>query len=187
MNEDLEIIKGTTQRLNSYLAISDCDKPYYDDLNAIDIIVERMAAEIERLENENSKLKTAVTASGFLYDAEGDLQEALFECAISNDNLRAEIARLKAEVAEHEKWYKLNHEAHVQLMDRYNGALADITALKAEVEKRPEVVRCGECKNYEWEDDESNVVGHVCELTGDSKNGDDFCSQGQRRESEEGK
>ncbi len=70
---------------------------------------------------------------------------------------------------------------------------AEIDRLKAELEKRPEVVRCGECKKKD--------LGFTCPLAcanavieakTKTKNfilfdDNDFCSAGQRRESEEEK
>lgn len=61
---------------------------------------------------------------------------------LAAERMVAEIERL----AQYEKFYPDKHKAHLQLMDRYNEALADITALKAELEKRPEVVFCKNCK-----------------------------------------
>lgn len=55
----------------------------------------------------------------------------------------------------------------------------EIERLKAELAKRPEVVRCGECKEYEWCRKSINKDGHgdMCPLS--------YCSAGVRRESEE--
>ena len=99
-------------------------------------------------------------------------------------------SRMAAENAEHQKWYEINHEAHCDVMNKYNEALADITelkkeiaCLKAELEKRPEIIRCGECDNLIINDD-----GKYCGIAIDAKRTcNDFCSRGQRRESEEGK
>lgn len=54
----------------------------------------------------------------------------------------------------------------------------EIARLKAELAKRPEVVRCGECKEYEWCRKSINKDGHgdMCPLS--------YCSAGVRRESE---
>lgn len=59
-----------------------------------------------------------------------------------------------------------------------NNLGVEIARLKAELEKRPEVVRCGECKHKEWCRKSINKDGHgdMCPLS--------FCSAGQRRESE---
>lgn len=56
-NEYLEGIKEEIKQLNGYLAQSNCDKPYYDDLNIIETLVENMAAEIEKLKNDFEEFK----------------------------------------------------------------------------------------------------------------------------------
>jgi len=75
----------------------------------------------------------------------------------------------------------------------YNDLIKENDALKDELEKRPEVVRCGECKKKD--------LGFTCPLAcanavieakTKTKNfilfdDNDFCSAGQRRESEEEK
>lgn len=126
-------------------------------------------------------------------NALGEIQEAA-------ERMAAEIARLKAEL---EKFQLVatscNDEANIsqitRMVNRAIGEgregegsdlywaqcwclLREIKHLKAELEKRPEVVRCGECEHKEWCRKSINKDGHgdMCPLS--------FCSCGQRRESE---
>lgn len=69
--------------------------------------------------------------------------------------------------------------------------VAEIARLKAELEKRPEIITCGECKLRGTDncwlaeiDDTDDEYETFWEPQTDDN---DFCSHGQRRESEEGK
>lgn len=85
------------------------------------------------------------------------------------ERMAAEIEQLKEEVNE--------------TQTVYYSVLKDNTRLKAELEKRPEIIRCGECDNLIINDD-----GKYCGIAIDAKRTcNDFCSRGQRRESEVGK
>jgi hypothetical protein len=61
---------------------------------------------------------------------------------------------------------------------------AEITQLKAELEKRPKVVRCVECKVLE-DDIESDESGGFCHYIRKYCSPEDFCSHAQHKESEE--
>jgi hypothetical protein len=104
---------------------------------------------------------------------------ALGEIQDAAERMAAEIERLKK---------------HEETSNYLLGSAKDhIDRLKAELEKRPEVVRCGECKKKD--------LGFTCPLV--CANAvikaktkvenfilfvdNDFCSAGQRRESEDGK
>jgi hypothetical protein len=105
-------------------------------------------------------------------NALGEIQEAA-------ERMAAEITQTK----------NVAHDFEIGFED----AQKEIARIKAELEKRPEVVRCGECKKKD--------LGFTCPLV--CANAvikaktkvenfilfvdNDFCSAGQRRESEEGK
>lgn len=86
------------------------------------------------------------------------------------ERMAAEIGRLKTQ-----------GKVACELFDELKISQKENFDLKAELEKRPEVVRCGECNFKAWCRKSINKDGHgdMCPLS--------FCSVGHRRESEEGK
>lgn len=152
MNKDLEEIKDNLNILKGYTSNE------ADELLDISIAVaERMAAEIEALKSQY------LEPAGVEYN---DLEEMFDEKHIDRDGPDMVLVPTS-------HWNKIQTAFYVgrtQMLD-----------FKDELEKRPEVVRCVECKHKEWCRKSINKDGHgdMCPLS--------FCSAGQRRESEEGK
>lgn len=98
---------------------------------------------------------------------DGALTFALLEV----DRLKAENQRLQAIVE--------NDVHHYPIQMEIENAKITINALKAELAKRPEVVRCGECSKHK----QPSCPWHRALIMNDPNEA--FCSYGQRRESEE--
>ena len=107
-------------------------------------------------------IKRSMTGNGKYRD------ELTDEVIAAAERMSAEIERLKNEVNETQVvYYSVLKESK-----QYRN---EAVRLKAELEKRPEVVRCGECKY--------RGTGCCPFLEGDEP--DEFCSRGKRKESEE--
>ena len=101
------------------------------------------------------------------------------ECAKNIINLAAErmaeeIERLEAE---------LNYREQ-EIEGLRNGRKLFENNIKAELEKRPEVVRCGECIHQDTSDCICAYYESENGWKTDIRGPNDFCSRGQRRESE---
>jgi len=129
------------------------------------------------------------------------LDDGCFDCCtnqypVSRDSVKevwAIAERMAAEIERLETADVLSDEVALKNTKYIEELEAEITQLKAELEKRPEVVRCGECKKKD--------LGFTCPLICANAvikaktktenfivfDDNDFCSAGQRRESEEGK
>lgn len=192
MNKDLEIIKECIHQIRW----SDADGEYDMVIDA----AERMAAEIERL-----KTPPCIVADNICPISTMSLEISALKCEI--DRLKAEIEKFQLVAT------GCNDEANIsqitRMVNRAIGEgregegsdlywaqcwclLREIKHLKAELEKRPEIIQCGECKHWHPIEPLENNYSPMrpqgpCMIRKDNTYfyENHFCSFGQRRESEE--
>lgn len=134
--------------------------------------------------SENKDLKTIDDAlnSGVLntndfFEFDSATVEIIFGAA---ERMAAEIEKKEKIIQDQFNIINRYQATIMPMVDKnYEDFQREIARLKAELEKRPEVVRCVECKHKEWCRKSINKDGHgdMCPLS--------FCSAGQSRESEE--
>lgn len=184
-NKNLEIIK----QHKKYIWESS-NGQYNDIIDEIELSAERMAKRMDFLHEANVTLRALN-------------KDYLSEMSMMVDEIRS----LKAELekyntsafleAEYAMISKMSDADKMDLISRLlrvnNNLFLDNTELKknkAELEKRPEVVRCVECCSIQHEysqDEDGRIIAEllVCGMSGRPIGDSDFCSMGQRKESEE--
>lgn len=171
MSEKNKDLKTIDDALNSG-ALNENDVFEFDSAT-VEIIfgaAERMAREIERLENEMNTLMNK------------NLPEEMREMhRRQKEYIQHQRQHLKNMTRKYKNSLESKQKALWGMSKAIDSRDFDISRLKAEFEKRPEVIYCGTCKYYVPNENFCNagLLGKVSPF--------DFCFRGQRRESEEGK
>ncbi len=111
-----------------------------------------------------------------------ELVEVRRQIILAAERMAAEIEKKEKIIQDQFNIINRYQATIMPMVDKnYEDFQREIARIKAELEKRPDVVRCGECDFKEWCRKSINKDGHgdMCPLS--------FCSHGQRRESEEEK
>lgn len=134
-----------------------------DSVKEVWAIAERMAAEIERL-----------TTADVLSD------EAAIATTKYIEELEADVTRLKAELEKYKEKIHHLYDINSELAQANSDTNFQLNFFKAELEKRSEVVRCGECKK---QGSENCPRYHYDEVYMEHFYPEDnsYCEHGQRR------